>query len=68
MTFFLLNEEQRRLAAEGRQQLDFSFGEGVWRYVYEHRPESAVAYEESYIQDVLRKCGLTLQEPIYYGK
>ena len=68
VTFFLLNEEQGRLAAEGRQELQFSFGKGVWRYVYEHSAESAVAYEESYVRDVLRKCGLILQEPIYYGK
>jgi SAM-dependent methyltransferase len=68
VTFFLLNEEQARLAAEGRQELQFSFGEGVWRYVYEHRAESAAAYEESYIRGVLRKCGLILQEPIYYGR
>ena len=67
MTFFLLNEEQARLAAEGRQELQFSFGEGVWRYVYEHSAESAVAYEESYIRGVLQDCGLILQEPIYYG-
>jgi SAM-dependent methyltransferase len=68
MTFFLLNEEQGRLEAEGRQQLQFSFGAGVWRYVYEHRAESAVAYKESYIRGLLRECGLILQEPICYGR
>lgn len=68
VTFFLLNEEQAQLASEGRQELQFNFGEGVWRYVYEHRAESAVAYKESYIRGVLRKCGLILQEPIYYGR
>jgi SAM-dependent methyltransferase len=66
-TFFLLNEEQAKLAAEGKQKLDFRHGEGPWRYVYEQRPESAVAYEEGYVRDALRKCGLTLQEPIHYG-
>jgi len=67
MTFFLLNDEQARLAAEGRQAMQFNFGEGVWRYVYEHSPESAVAYEESYIRRLLQDSGLTLKEPIYYG-
>lgn len=67
VTFFLLNEEQARLVAEGRQKLQFNFGEGVWRYVYEHRAESAVAYEESHIRSVLDKCGLNLAEPTYYG-
>jgi ubiquinone/menaquinone biosynthesis C-methylase UbiE len=68
VTFFLLNGEQARLAAAGRQELQFNFGEGVWRYMYEHSAESAVAYEESYIRGVLRKCGLILQRPIYYGR
>ena len=68
VTFFLLNNEQARLAAEGRQELQFNFGEGVWRYVYEHSAESAVAYEESFVRGVLRKYGLILQEPIYYGR
>ena len=67
-TFFLLNEEQFRLAMEGKQELQFGFGEGVSRYVYEHSPESAIAYDESYVREVLRESGLTLQEPIYYGK
>ena len=67
VTFFLLNEEQARLAAEGRQELQFTFGEGVWRYVYEHSAESAVAYEETYVRGLLRDSGLILQESIYYG-
>lgn len=50
VTFFLLNHEQAQLAAERRQELQFNFGEGVWRYVYEHSAESAVAYEESYVR------------------
>jgi ubiquinone/menaquinone biosynthesis C-methylase UbiE len=68
VTFFLLNDEQKRLAAEGSQKMQFNFGEGVWRYVYEHSAESAVAYDESYVRGVLRKYGLILQEPTYYGR
>ncbi|HEX6728931.1 MAG TPA: class I SAM-dependent methyltransferase [Pyrinomonadaceae bacterium] len=67
VSFFLLNDEQARLATKERQRLQFNFGDGVWRYVYEQRAESAVAYEESYILDLLRKCGLVLQGKIYYG-
>ena len=66
-TFFLLNEEQTRLAREGKNALPFPYGEGVWRYRYEHSPESAVAYDESYIMELLDKRGLTLKGPIYYG-
>jgi cyclopropane fatty-acyl-phospholipid synthase-like methyltransferase len=68
MTCFLLNEEQKRLAEEGRNKLDFRFGGGEWFYVYEHSPESAVAYEESYVLDLIKKCDLRLKEPIYYGR
>jgi SAM-dependent methyltransferase len=67
VSFFLLNDEQARLATKGKQRLQFNFGDGVWRYVYEQRAESAVAYEETYILDLLRKYGLDLQERIHYG-
>lgn len=66
-TFFLLNEEQARLAREGKNTLPFRYGEGVWRYRYENSPESAVAYDESYVMELLEKHGLALKAPIYYG-
>lgn len=67
-TLFLLNQEQEALAAEGRNALEFSFGEGEWRYAYEHSPESASAYDEGYILGLLGKHGLRLREPIRYGR
>ena len=67
-TFFLLNQEQRTLAAEDRNVLKFSFGTEEWRYVYEHSPESASAYEEGHILKLLEKYGLKLSAPIYYGQ
>lgn len=66
-TFFLLNEDQARLASEGANDLSFKYGEGVWRYTYEHSPESAVAYEESYVTELLEQHGLALKAPICYG-
>lgn len=67
-TFFLLNEEQARLANEGANALAFKYGEGVWRYTHEHSPESAVAYDESYVMELLRQHGLALKAPIHYGR
>jgi ubiquinone/menaquinone biosynthesis C-methylase UbiE len=67
-TFFLLNEEQARLDREGAIALTFKYGEGVWRYHYEHSPESAVAYDEGYVMQLLEENGLALKEPIYYGR
>jgi len=66
-TFFLLNDEQATLARAGRNCLPFAFGEGVWRHRYEHSPESAVAYDETYVMELLDKHGLKLKAPVYYG-
>ena len=67
-TFFLLNEEQRALAAEDKNVLRFSFGTAEWRYVYEHSPESASAYQEKYVLSLLERVGLRLRQPPYYGQ
>jgi hypothetical protein len=67
MTFFLLNEQQAELAQRGRSRLDFRHGEGVWRYVYRNSPESAIAFDESHVLEMLQSHGLELVEPIFYG-
>jgi SAM-dependent methyltransferase len=60
-TFFLLNEEQARLAND----LAFNYGEGEWRYMHEHSPESAVAYDESFVMQLLETYGLAVEKKIY---
>ena len=67
-TFFLLNEEQARLAEKGANDLAFKYGEGVWRYRLEQSPESAIAYDESYVIELLEQHGLRLKTPILYGR
>ena len=66
-TFFLLNEEQATFAREGANALSFTHGQGAWRYVHEQSPESAVAYDETYVIDLLEQHGLKLKQPIFYG-
>lgn len=67
-TLFLLNEQQRQLAARGLNELDFAFGDdGTCRWVYKHSPESAIAYDEGYVLGLLEKHGLALKQPILYG-
>ena len=66
-TFFLLNEGQKLLAQDGKGTLAFNFGQGPWRYVYENSPESAAAYEESYVLELLKENDLKLKRPIFYG-
>jgi hypothetical protein len=66
MTFFLLNEGQAELARKQLNQLDFRHGKGAWRYAYANSPESAIAYYEKHVLEMLRSCGLELSEPIWY--
>lgn len=65
VSFFLLNDEQKALAKANA--LQFNFGDDRWRYVYEHSPESASAYDENYVLELLLKHNLELREPIRYG-
>lgn len=64
-TFFLLNAEQARLAQQGANDLEFNYGEGEWRYVHEHSPESAVAYDETFVIELVEKYGLKVEERLY---
>lgn len=60
-TFFLLNKAQAAL----ENDLAFNYGEGEWRYVHEHSPESAIAYEETFVMHLIEKCGLAVEKKIY---
>jgi SAM-dependent methyltransferase len=60
-TFFLLNDEQAALPND----LAFNYGEGEWRYVHEHSPESAVAYDESFVMQLIEKYGLVVEKKMY---
>ena len=64
-TFFLLNDDQASLASRGANDLAFNYGEGEWRYVHEHSPESAVAYDESFVMQLLEKNGLVVEKRFY---
>jgi SAM-dependent methyltransferase len=64
-TFFLLNDEQATLAQQGANALAFKYGEDDWRYVHEHSPESAIAYDETFVDQLLEKCGLRVEKRFY---
>ena len=66
-TFFLLNEKQEELDEEGKAALRFCYGEDDWRYVYEHSPESAAAYREGFVMDLMLKHQLVVTG-IHYGR
>jgi len=61
-TFFLLNEAQ---AKQGANDLVFNYGEGEWRYVHEHSPESAIAYDENFVMQLVDKYGLKVEKRCY---
>ena len=60
VTFFLLNDQQAAL----KNDLAFNFGEGECR-VHEHSPESAVAYDEKFVMQLLEKYGLAVEKKNY---
>jgi ubiquinone/menaquinone biosynthesis C-methylase UbiE len=67
MTFFLLNPAQQELARQGLNEIDFKYGSGPYRLRNELIPESAVAYEEAYLRELIAQAGLSLAES-HYGR
>ncbi len=67
MTCFLLNEAQQRLAQQGKNDINFQYGPGSYRLRNEAIPESAVAYQENFLIELIQKRGMEISGPIYYG-
>jgi ubiquinone/menaquinone biosynthesis C-methylase UbiE len=66
-TFFLLNEESRKLVESGRSSLTFNVNQdGCW-LDDEHLPEHAVAYEERQLRSEYDELGLVLKTIRYGG-
>jgi SAM-dependent methyltransferase len=67
-TFFLLNEESRRLIAQDRSALDFKHrrDDGCLT-ISERDPEEAIAYDEVLILNLFEKHNLEVLQPIHYG-
>lgn len=63
LTFFLLSPN----ADPARRQLDFPHGDGVWRYHDAALPERAIAFDEGYITDTLRRNRLEAVRPPLYA-
>jgi SAM-dependent methyltransferase len=66
-TYFLLNHESIALSKSGRSALDFKF-QGAWYHTIDNlKPESATAFEESFVRELYSKYRLKIVEPIQYG-
>jgi SAM-dependent methyltransferase len=67
ITLFLMNDEQRRLAAAGLNEFAFKYGDPPWYYGVPGEPENRCAFDEGYMLDLLAQKGLALEGPIVYG-
>jgi cyclopropane fatty-acyl-phospholipid synthase-like methyltransferase len=67
LTFFVLNEDQARLEASGRNQIAFlpPDGESTHRIRYRNAPTAAVAYQERTLVARLATAGLHVAETRY---
>ncbi len=66
-TFFLLEEESRRLIAEGRSGLDFLEPEAHVSVLSDDMPEEAVAYDEGWVYERVAGHGMRILEPVRPG-
>ena len=68
ITYFLLNEESMGLMQAKRGSLDFRHNQGACRLADERVPEAAVAYDEAFVRNAFRANGLSIVEPVRYGR
>lgn len=66
VTFFLLNEESRRLIDAGQSTLPFRHDVGGALTTNPEKPETAVAYDEAAVRNLFERCGFTVAR-VHYG-
>ena len=67
ITFFILNEESKRLLRSGLSTLHFSYEIEGCLTINKKTPEDAVAYKESFVLELFERHGLEIDPPIHYG-
>lgn len=67
ITFFLLNEESRRLVEMGSSTQNFIHDIGGCFTTDVKTPEKAIAYDEHYALQLFEQCGFKLDESFLYG-
>ena len=67
-TWLLLNPIQAELAAQGRSDIDLAYGMDGYRVRDRAVPESAVGVDEEAVRAFFAGAGLTVEEPVYYGR
>lgn len=67
ITFFLINDESRRLIKAGKAYCDFNYNYEDYSINDIDVPDATVAFEETYMRKLYGKCGLEIIEPVRYG-
>ncbi len=67
ITFFILNEESKKLVTSGYSALNFQYKLDDFLTINETVPEDAVAYEEEFVKKLFENHGLVFTQPIHYG-
>jgi len=67
VTFFLLNDDSRRLMAQGATSQTFHQTEGGVYTTQDSQPEQLVAYDEAAVRQLCARYGLRVVDPIHYG-
>ncbi|MFC1884905.1 class I SAM-dependent methyltransferase [Thermodesulfobacteriota bacterium] len=67
ITFFLLNEESETLVRSGDSSLDFRYKVEGCLTIKRKDPETAIAYDEKFINGLFEKYRLKIVQPVYYG-
>jgi len=67
ITYFLLNEESKRLLAEGRSTLAFTHNFGDFLSTSRSTPEVAVCLPERMVRQLYATNSLAIAEPVRYG-
>ena len=67
ITFFVLNDEAKKLVHLDRSSIDFSHKMESFVTTSKNCHERAIAYSEESVEKLFEKHGLTIRQPIHYG-
>lgn len=60
-TFFLMNEKQKQLEADGHSQMIFKYGDDDWKYLYQNSPYTGCAQRQSLIENMITANNLRVE-------
>jgi hypothetical protein len=56
-----------RLIEMGKSSFPLRYKIGPALAQFEATPEAAIGYDEEFVNDLYKQCGLVIRKPIYYG-